>query len=149
MAETVGPEAGVPGNSETVRTFLRLLEEKDIDAWIELWADDAEHFYPYGTRMFPGYLMGKGAIYDRWKNTPALFERFRFPLRRLWEDGDTVIAQFDADCVLRASGRRYLNHYICIFRFNGKGEIQEYWEYFDPILAGVDFGLANVHYRTP
>jgi len=33
--------------------FLRLLEEKDIDSWIKLWADDADHYYPFGTRMFP------------------------------------------------------------------------------------------------
>lgn len=134
---------------ETVRRFLRLLEEKDVGSWIELWADNADHYYPYGTGMFPGYLSGKGAIYDRWKNTPDMFERFRFPVREIWADGDTVVARFDADCVLKGSGKRYLNTYVCIFKFDSKGRIREYWEYFDPILAGVGFGLAEITYLTP
>ena len=29
-------------NVGTVRTFLRLLEEKDIDTWIKLWADEPD-----------------------------------------------------------------------------------------------------------
>jgi ketosteroid isomerase-like protein len=132
-------------NIATVRTFLRLLEDKDIDAWMELWADEGEQYYPFGTGMFPRHLAGKAAIYQRWKDTPGMFESMRFPLRETWTEGDTVIARFDSDSVL-ASGARYLNNYICIFRFDRAGKVREYWEYFDPIVAGVGFGLAAVAY---
>lgn len=133
-------------NISTVRTYLRLLEEKDIDKWIDLWADEADHYYPFGTRMFPHHLTGKKAIYARWQNLPEQFESLSFPIRRTWADGDTVIAQFDSDNIMREGGRNYRNTYMCVFRFDDSGKIREYWEYFDPIIAGVDYGLLEVRY---
>lgn len=135
-------------NVETVHTFLRLLEEKDIDAWMELWADDADHYYPFGNAMFPRHLAGKTAIYDRWRNTPSMFDRMSFPIRETWVDGQTVIARFDSKSILRGDGEFYLNNYVGIFKFDSAGKIAEYWEYFDPIVAGTAFGLAAVAY-TP
>ncbi|XVS60753.1 nuclear transport factor 2 family protein [Actinosynnema sp. CA-299493] len=144
MARSQPPEAQ-RRNVETVRAFLRLLEEKDIDAWIELWAEGADHFYPFGTRMFPAHFIGKTAVYDRWKATPDLFESWTFPLVETWADGDTVLARFDGDCVF-ATGRRYRNHYLSIFKFTDAGLIYEYHEYFDPIIAAEEFGLARITY---
>ena len=132
-------------NLATVRRFLRLLEDKDIDSWIELWADDAFQFYPFGSAMFPPQLHGRNDVYARWKDLPDRFDRLGFPLRDAWADGDTVIAQFDGDCVM-TGGEPYRNNYIALFRFTAAGAIREYWEYFDPIRAGVQFGLAEVTY---
>jgi ketosteroid isomerase-like protein len=133
-------------NVETVRTYLRLLEEKDIDAWIRLWAEDADHYYPFGTRMFPAHLAGRAAIYERWKDTPGMFDSLSFPIRETWTDGDTVIARFDSNNVMKGGAKRYQNTYVCIFKFDDDGRICEYREYFDPIIAGVDYGLAEVRY---
>jgi uncharacterized protein len=135
-------------NVATVRSFLHLLEEKDIEAWIELWADDAEQYYPFGTEMFPPRLAGKTAIYDRWKDTPGLFDTLSFPIQEIWTDRDDVIVRFESDSVLR-SGQKYRNTFVSIFRFNDAGKIREYREYFDPIVAGVDFKLAEVTYLRP
>jgi ketosteroid isomerase-like protein len=135
-------------NIAAVRSFLRLLEDKDIDSWIELWADDAEQFYPFGTEMFPRRLAGKAAIHDRWKNAPGLFETLSFPIQELWTDRDAVIVRFESDSVLR-SGRKYRNTFVSVFKFDDTGKIREYREYFDPIIAGVDFRLAEVTYLTP
>lgn len=146
MTQDTTQDARATRNVETVRTYLRLLEEKDIDSWIELWAEDADHYYPFGTRMFPRHLVGRAAIYDRWKDTPGLFDSLRFPIRETWTDGDTVIARFDSDNVMKGGERRYQNTYVCIFKFTPDGRIREYWEYFDPIIAGVDYGLAEVRY---
>ncbi|MUN35645.1 nuclear transport factor 2 family protein [Actinomadura litoris] len=60
--DTADEPGGPDRHKTTVRTFLRLLEEKDIDSWIELWAEDAEHYYPFGTEMFPRHLHGRQAI---------------------------------------------------------------------------------------
>jgi ketosteroid isomerase-like protein len=135
-------------NIAAVRSFLRLLEEKDVDSWIELWADDAQQFYPFGAEMFPRRLAGKTAIYDRWKTTPGLFDTLSFPIQELWADRDAVIVRFESDSVLR-SGRRYRNTFVSIFKFDDAGKIREYWEYFDPIIAGVEFQLAEITYLTP
>lgn len=141
-------EDRVRRNTETVRTFLKLLEDKDIDRWIELWAEGADHYYPFGTRMFPAHIVGKTAVYARWSNTPDLFESWSFPIRDLWADGDTVIARFDGNCLLKATGKRYRNSYLSVFQFNEAGEIRAYWEYFDPIVAAEHFGLADIRYTT-
>ncbi|HTI26357.1 MAG TPA: nuclear transport factor 2 family protein [Kutzneria sp.] len=134
-------------NVAAVSTFLRLLEEKDTAAWIELWAEDADHYYPYGTEMFPAHLVGKAAIYERWKDTPGMFESLSFPIRETWVDGDSVLARFDGELVLKDNGGKYRNSYLGIFKFDEAGLIREYWEYFDPITAGTAFGLLDVTYK--
>ncbi|NUT99013.1 MAG: SnoaL-like domain-containing protein [Saccharothrix sp.] len=134
-------------NVRTVHTFLRLLEEMDIDAWIELWAEGADHYYPFGTRMFPHHIVGKTAVYSRWKDTPGLFESWSFPITDAWEDGDTVIARFEGNCLLKG-GKRYRNTYLSIFKFTDAGQIYEYHEFFDPIIAAEDFGLARIDYQS-
>ncbi|MCX0241887.1 nuclear transport factor 2 family protein [Streptomyces drozdowiczii] len=136
-------------NVETVRTFLRLLEDKDIESWMRLWAEDADHHYPFGTAMFPAHLKGKEAIYDNWKGVPELFDTLSFPLREVWTDGprNTVVARFDSDNVMKGGTGRYQNTYICVFTFDAEGRIREYREYFDPIVTALTYGLADVSYR--
>ena len=134
-------------NTAAVTEFLRLLEEGDIPAWMELWAEDADHYYPYGTEMFPAHIVGKAAIHERWKGMPGNFSELSFPIRETWADGDTVLARFDSDLVLKDSGDEYHNSYLGVFKFDDEGKLYEYREYFDPILAGQAFGLLDVTYR--
>ena len=145
-------ETAAPSPSETsvatVRAFFRLLEEKDVDSWIELWAEDADHYYPFGAEMFPPHLRGKQAIYDNWKGVPGLFDSLRFPIHEVWvdRDSDTVIARLDSDNVMTGGDRKYQNTYICVFKFDDQGKICEYREYFDPIVTGLTYRLAEVRY---
>lgn len=154
MTTTAGRSAGeqsAPGPAdiaERVRTFLRLLEQGDIDSWIELWAEDADHHYPYGTEMLPAHLTGKPAIHELWTNAIGMFDVLSFPIREIFTDGATAIARFDSDSVLK-SGKPYLNTYVCVFTFDEQGRLREYWEYFDPIAAGLAFGLLEVRYLEP
>jgi ketosteroid isomerase-like protein len=134
-------------NLESARTFLRLLEEKDIDAWIGLWHQDAVQIYPFGTDMFPARVTGRAAVHAQWSRLPDLFASMRFPIRELWADGDTVLARFDGELV-GSDGAPYQNTYLSVFHFTDSGELREYWEYFDPIRAGLAFGLAEVSYRS-
>jgi ketosteroid isomerase-like protein len=151
MHDDARTEAAARRHVATVSTFLRMLEEKDIDAWIQLWADDADHYYPFGTEMFPQHLRGKAAIYDNWKGVPGLFESLSFTIHETFidRDSDTVIARFDSDNVMKGGGRRYQNTYVCIFKFDSEGKIREYREYFDPIVTGTTYGLAEVRYLQP
>jgi ketosteroid isomerase-like protein len=137
----------IEANKTSARAFLRLLEEKRVDAWIELWAEDADHFYPFGTRMFPEYLTGRSAVYERWKDMPGMFRRLRFPVRGVWADGDTVVLRFDGECLMH-DGTTYRNTYVSLLTFDEAGKIRFYEEYFDPIEAGLSFGMLDVAYRT-
>jgi ketosteroid isomerase-like protein len=134
-------------NIASVRSFLRFLEEKDIDSWIALWHEDAVQIYPFGTDMFPPRVEGRAAIHAQWRQLPGMFRSMRFPIREIWSDGDTVLTRFDGDLV-RSDGVPYQNSYLSVFHFTDSGELREYWEYFDPIRAGLAFGLAEISYRS-
>ncbi len=49
-------------NAQTLRDFLRLLAEKNLDAWIELWTEDAVQEMPFSPPGFPFQLEGREAI---------------------------------------------------------------------------------------
>jgi ketosteroid isomerase-like protein len=134
----------------TVRDFFRCLEEKDMDSWIDLFADDADHYYPFGTEMFPPHLKGKKAIAAQWKGVPDMFDSLRFPIHEVWtdRDSDTVIVRLDGDNVMTGGEGTYRNNYVCVFKFDEEGKIREYREYFDPIIAAATFGLAEVRYTS-
>ncbi|CAA9332550.1 hypothetical protein AVDCRST_MAG94-1979 [uncultured Leptolyngbya sp.] len=46
-------------NQKGVKDFLALLEAKDIDKWIELWADNGIQEMPYAPPGFPARIEGK------------------------------------------------------------------------------------------
>lgn len=146
MTDADDPALRSRRNVDTVRQFLNLLEKKDIDRWIALWAEDGTQFYPFGTTMFPAETRGRDAVYEIWRGAPDMFDSLSFVVRQAWADGDAVIAQFDGDCVM-VDGTRYRNTYMGLFRFTADGAITEYWEYFDPIVAFECFGMADVTYR--
>lgn len=50
-------------HQKVVKDFLALLEAKNIDAWIELWADDGVQEMPYSPPGFPNRIEGKSAIH--------------------------------------------------------------------------------------
>lgn len=51
-----------PHHQQIIKDFLRLLEEKNIDDWIKLWADDSVQEMPYSPSNFPSQIDGT-AIY--------------------------------------------------------------------------------------
>ncbi len=58
----------------------------------------------------------------------------------------TAIVRCDAHNIMKGSIGRYDNMYVCIFVFNDKGKIKEYYEYFNPITTGVTYGLLRVEF---
>jgi hypothetical protein len=54
---------------QTVRRLLRLLEEKNVDAWIDLWADDGVNHYPYHSGLFTP----REAVFEGWRGVPDRF----------------------------------------------------------------------------
>jgi ketosteroid isomerase-like protein len=134
--------------TQVVKDFLCLLEEKNIPALIDLWADDGINYYPYSSGMSPEKVVGKQAIYETWKGIPELFESLSFSLQDIYTDvtKQTAIVRCDAHNIMKGDTERYDNTYVCIFVFNDKGKIKEYYEYFNPITTGVTYGLLRVEF---
>lgn len=133
---------------QVAKDFLRLLEEKNIPALIDLWADDGINYYPYSSGMSPEKVVGKHAIYETWKGVPEGFERLSFSIQDIYVDvtNQSAIVRCEAHNILKGRAERYDNTYICIFVFNDEGKIKEYYEYFNPITTGVTYGLLRVEF---
>jgi uncharacterized protein len=141
-----GPSGEIEQYAQVVKDVLRFLEEKNIPALINLWADDGINFYPYSSGMFPEKVVGKTAISETWKGVSEGFEQLSFLIQDLYVDvtKQVAIVRCDAHNILKGSAECSDNTYVCIFVLNDEGKIKEYYEYFNPITTGVTSGLLQV-----
>lgn len=128
----------------TTSDFFRLLEEGDMDNWIELWAEDGIDIKPYATGMFPEELVGKSVIYDVWKGITGVFDSVSFPIHEIIVDEEhkTVVVRLDGKGLMK-NGNLYQNTYIFLFHYDQNIKIKECYEYFNPYVAGKNFGLLD------
>ena len=133
-------------NSLTITTnnFFHFLEKKDIDSWIELWTEDGVDIKPYASGMFPEKLQGKQTIYDSWKRITEVFDRVRFPIHEMIVDEErrTVAVRLDGEGHMK-NGNLYENTYIFLFHYDHNMKILNCYEYFNPYIAGENFGTLD------
>lgn len=143
-AFALSPDAIRHRNMDSVRTFLRLLEAKDIAAWGELWAPEGRQDMPYAPPGFPATLEGKQRLLQHFSGLPAAMEYMRFPNLKLHalQDPNVVIAEFDGDIRVAGTGRKYDNHYINVFTFRADGKLVHVKEFFNPLVL-IDGGAFD------
>jgi ketosteroid isomerase-like protein len=125
-------------------TFFQLLENRDIDKWIDLWAEDGIDRKPYATGMFPEEIIGKKAIYDAWKGITQVFDSVSFPIHEFIvdEENRTVVVRLDGKGLMK-NGNIYQNTYIFLIHYDRNIKIIECYEYFNPYAAGKAFGKLD------
>lgn len=130
--------------TQTTSDFFRLLEEEDINQWIELWAEDGIDRKPYATGMFPEELVGKKAIYEVWKGIINVFDSVSFPIHEFIVDevSRTVAVRLDGEGHMK-NGNLYQNTYMFLFHYDQNLRIKECYEYFNPYVAGKSFGTLD------
>lgn len=128
-------------NQEIVKDFLALLEAKNINAWIELWADDGVQEMPYSPPGFPSRIEGKTAIHRHYNGLPAAYSRMTFPELTIYPmlDPDWLLAEYRGEIDIAATGRAYNNHYCALFHIF-HGQIVLFKEYFNPTILSEAFG---------
>jgi len=124
--------------------FFRLLEERDMDKWIDLWAEDGIDRKPYATGMFPEEIVGRKAVYDSWKGITEVFDSVSFPIHELIvdEESRTVVVRLDGKGLMKNSNL-YQNSYIFLVHYDKDLKINECYEYFNPYVAGKAFGTLD------
>ena len=124
--------------------FFRLLEERDMDKWIDLWAEHGIDRKPYATGMFPEEVVGKKVIYGVWKGITEVFDSVSFPIHEFIvdEENRTVVVRLDGKGLMK-NGNLYQNTYIFLFHYDQNITIKECFEYFNPYIAGKAFGLLD------
>ncbi|WP_205728958.1 nuclear transport factor 2 family protein [Flagellimonas onchidii] len=132
-------------NKETVKKFFKALENEDVNSLVNLFAKDAEHINPYHSDLFPKGAKGKDGIRTYWTPVFPNFDGMEFPIEDLYamEDPNIVFAKYKGDIKLKNDAGVYSNDYYSTFKFNGSGEIIEYVEIFNPIVAARGFGLLD------
>jgi ketosteroid isomerase-like protein len=131
-------------NIETVRTFFRLLEQRKIKEFSELFAENGKQINPYHSGLFTAEITGQKAIYEIWKKMSDPFSEISFPIDEImpFEDPNKVAAKLVGKLKFKNNGL-YENDYLTIFYFDDQGKILELYEYFNPIIAAKAFGLMN------
>ncbi len=132
-------------NKTTVKKFFKALENEDVNGLVDLFAENAQHINPYHSNVFPKGAEGKDGIRDYWTPVFPNFDGMEFPIEELYvmEDPNIVFVKYKGDIKLKNDASVYSNDYYSTFKFNDKGEIIEYVEIFNPIVAARGFGLLN------
>lgn len=132
-------------NIENTKAFFRALETNDLNALVNLFADQAEHINPYASGLFPNGAKGKAEIRAYWEPVFPNFESMKFPIDEIYsmDNGNMVFVKYKGKIELKNSAGWYENDYYSTFKFNNAGEIIEYVEIFNPIVAARGFGLID------
>lgn len=142
--QRIKQETMTRSNKETVKAFFQALEDENVDALVGLFAQDARHINPYASGIFPEGASGQQGIRDYWTPVFPNFDGMRFPIEELLEmEGGAVFVKYRGLIELKNGAGTYENQYYSTFKFNASGEITEYVEIFNPIVAARGFGLLE------
>lgn len=130
--QTLDREAVRTRNLRAVQDYFRLQSEKDLDGWIDLWAEDGVFVIAYPPAGFPARIEGRAAIGPLYRKLFEGYAEVRFQdldIRPLL-DPDRFVATWITDLDLMAGGT-YVNALLGLFTFRD-GKLLRYDEYFDP-----------------
>ncbi len=126
-----------------VRTFLTSLEEKDMEKFASVWADDAVQDMPYSPDGHPKRVVGKNslvAMYAGWPDNAGSADFTSQLVFYPMQDPETIFAEFKGDVEIIPTGRQYLQTYGGLFHVVD-GKIKLFREYYDPAPFAWAFGL--------
>jgi uncharacterized protein len=128
-------------NEQTIRDFLRLLSEKNLSAWIDLWTEDAVQDMPFSPPEFPARLEGKKAIARHYSSLPQTVGKMDFFDLKLYsmQDPDWILAEYRGEIEVLATGRPYNNRYCGLFQLKDS-KIALFREYYNPLTLREGFG---------
>ncbi|WP_394937987.1 nuclear transport factor 2 family protein [Psychromicrobium sp. YIM B11713] len=131
---------------ELYRGSLKLLLEKDISAWVDLWAEDAVMEFPFAPPGWPTRLNGKAAVADYMRDYPDQIDLADFPEVRIHQstDPETIIVEQRAVGRLVESDAPYDMRYIAVVTVRNEQIVQyrDYWNPLNIMTTGVDLSGA-------
>ncbi|WP_438027204.1 nuclear transport factor 2 family protein [Sorangium sp. So ce233] len=140
------PEAPPLTAAQALDAHLALIG-RDLERWLDLFADDAVVEFPYAPALgAPAVLEGKAAIRRHFE---GILERFRdLSLRDARRypttDPDVALAEVHGSAIILPAGRRYEQDYVMLVATRN-GKVVRYREYWNPASALEAFGDINAH----
>jgi hypothetical protein len=116
---------------------------KNIQAWVDLFADSAVVEFPYASDS-PKCLEGKSAIYNYIKDVTAQMQDLVFTNICTYSttNPNILFAEVHGEAVITATGQHYQQDYVMRLE-TSNGKIIHYREYWNPIPALDAWGGAQ------
>jgi ketosteroid isomerase-like protein len=124
-----------PGNGQDLlERYKRAWEERDVDAAVAMYRDDAE------LRLDPFDDPAKGAEQIRaiWNDVAATQDHVEFDAERVWASGRTVLASWHAAFTQRATADRVRIRGFSTFELDEAGLIQRAKQWAQSRVVGRD-----------
>lgn len=126
-----------------VREFLDALEQKDMQKFASVWAEDAIQDMPYAPEGFPQRLVGKNNLIKHYAAWPENSGDADFTSQLVFypmQNPEMVFVEFKGDVDIVPTGRKYNQHYGGLFHVEN-GKIKLFREYFNPEPFKYAFGI--------
>ncbi|MFI2669836.1 nuclear transport factor 2 family protein [Streptomyces albidoflavus] len=129
--------------ADLYRHSLRLLLDKDIAAWVALWAEDGLMEFPFAPDGWPRRLEGKEAVAAYMRHYPDHIYLHAFPdlLVHQTTDPETIVVEMRGVGRLVESDAPFDMTYIAVVTVRD-GHITSYRDYWNPLAVrepGTDF----------
>ncbi|MFJ9815392.1 nuclear transport factor 2 family protein [Streptomyces sp. NPDC101151] len=129
--------------AELYRRSLQLLLDKDIPAWVGLWAEDGVMEFPFAPPGWPERLEGREAVADYMRDYPDHIDLHGFPEVRIHETTEpgTVVVEMRGVGRLVETGNPFDMTYIAVVTVED-GRFTSYRDYWNPLAVqqpGLDF----------
>ncbi|MGY0021398.1 nuclear transport factor 2 family protein [Streptomyces sp. cg35] len=133
--------------ADLYRHSLRLLLDKNIPAWVDLWAENGIMEFPFAPEGWPTRLEGKEAVAAYMQPYPDHIDLQDIPELRIHETSDpgTIVVEMRAVGRLVETGAPYDMTYIAVVTVRD-GRITSYRDYWNPSGlpgSGADFTRSN------
>ncbi|MFI0980902.1 nuclear transport factor 2 family protein [Streptomyces sp. NPDC021093] len=145
---TTAPETA-PGSTpdELYREGLRLLLEKDIPGWVDLWDEDGVLEFPFAPEGWPARLEGRQAIADYMRHYPDHIDVHDFRDVRIHRTAapGTIMVEMRGVGRLVETGSPFDTTYITVITVEG-GRFTSCRDYWSPLAVqqpGADFVGTN------
>ncbi|MFD6194154.1 nuclear transport factor 2 family protein [Streptomyces sp. NPDC060275] len=137
------PPGAAVAAPDLFRHGLRLLLDKDIDAWVGLWAEDGLMEFPFAPDGRPRRLEGREAVAAYMRHYPDHIDLHDFPELRIHETTDacTVVVEMRGVGRLVRTDAPFDMTYIAVVTVED-GRFTSYRDYWNPLVLlepGAEF----------
>ncbi|MFF1556194.1 nuclear transport factor 2 family protein [Streptomyces sp. NPDC058279] len=132
---------------ELYRHGLRLLLDKDIPGWVDLWHEGGIMEFPFAPPGWPARLEGKAAVGEYMRHYPDHVDLHDFPDVTIHQTTavETIVVEMRGIGRLVATDSPFDMTYIAVVTVEN-GLITAYRDYWNPLAAsetGADFTGTN------
>jgi uncharacterized protein len=133
----------------TMDAFFQTLIDKDLNAWHDLWVDDAVNEFPFAPPSYPTRLEGKAAIREYMSGFPKAIDVLGVREMKIHRtvDENVIVMESQIEGRVVANGNPYNMRYICVIEFRD-GKIARYVDYWNPLEMASALGSLDTFRDT-